>query len=95
MPRTSASSTRLSKEIDFGVSLRESPYRESPLGAVTRQALAIAELEGTVLRDYQPYVPSMLDPAAFIAAPVTRAGQRVGRAGHAGLHPGSEPRVDG
>ncbi len=68
----------VSKEIDFGVKLSESPYMESPLGVIVRQALSIEDTDGSVLRDYEPYVPSGLDPAAFIAAPMTRAGVRVG-----------------
>jgi len=68
----------VSKEIDFGVALGEAPYRDSPLGKVVEKAFAIEDTEGWVLRDYDPYVPSSSDPAAFIAAPVFRAGARVG-----------------
>lgn len=68
----------VSKEIDFGVLLGEAPYRDSPLGRAVEKAFAIEDTEGWVLRDYEPYAPSSLDPAAFIAAPVFRAGARSG-----------------
>lgn len=66
------------KEIDFGVRLTETPYRDSALAEVVRQALALSDEAGFVLCDYKPYVPSHSDPAAFIAAPVWQAGVKVG-----------------
>jgi methyl-accepting chemotaxis protein len=66
------------KEIDFGVTLRDAPYRESPLGHVVEKARGIEDTESWVLRDYEPYLPSSQDTAAFIATPVFRAGVRVG-----------------
>lgn len=65
------------KEVDFGVALGEAPYAESALADVVRRALALTE-ETFLLRDYEPYVPSHGDPAAFVAAPVWRAGAKVG-----------------
>lgn len=66
------------KEIDFGVRLTEAPYRDSALAELTRRALALNDEEDFVLRDYQPYVPSHNDPAAFVATPIWRAGHKVG-----------------
>jgi methyl-accepting chemotaxis protein len=68
----------VSKEIDFGVLLGEAPYRSSALGRVVEKALSIEDADGWVLCDYEPYAPSSLAPAAFIAAPLFRAGARVG-----------------
>ncbi|MBZ2183409.1 MAG: HAMP domain-containing protein [Bryobacter sp.] len=68
----------VSKEIDFGILLGEAPYRDSALGRVVDKAMSIGESDGWVLSDYEPYVPSSLAPAAFIAAPLFRAGARVG-----------------
>lgn len=66
------------KEIDLGVSLHEKPYRDTALAAVYREAMSLPEPEEYVLRDYAPYLPSQLAPAAFIAAPVRRAGIKIG-----------------
>lgn len=68
----------VSKEIDLGMRLDESPYRESALGKVFHQAMELKEPEQFVLRDYEPYVPSRAAPAAFVAAPVWRAGFKIG-----------------
>lgn len=64
------------KEVDLGVPLAREPYNASPLAAVFRKAL---DSNGdTVMVDYQPYVPSGLSPAAFVAAPLRRAGTVIG-----------------
>lgn len=68
----------VSKEIDLGVRLGEHPYRSSALGEVFEKAMAISEPEQFVLRDYEPYLPSDSAPAAFVAAPVWRAGGKTG-----------------
>jgi methyl-accepting chemotaxis protein len=68
----------VSKENDLGVRLDQSPYRESALGKAFHQAMALKEPEQFVLRDYEPYLPSRGAPAAFVAAPVWRAGFRIG-----------------
>lgn len=68
----------LFKEPDLGVSLRESPYHESPLGEIFRRAMQLVEPEQFVLGDYKPYVPSHSAPAAFAAAPIWRAGAKIG-----------------
>jgi len=66
------------KEIDFGVGLTESPYRDSALAAIARRAIELKDEEDFVLRDYEPYVPSHNDPAAFVATPIWHAGSKVG-----------------
>ena len=66
------------KEVDFGVSLDEAPYRDSALAKVYRQALAITEPERSILQDYEPYLPSRSAPAAFVAAPVWNGRARTG-----------------
>lgn len=66
------------KEPDLGVQLTGGPYRESALGKIFARAMALAEPEQFVLADYEPYVPSHSAPAAFAAAPIWRAGSKVG-----------------
>ena len=59
------------KEIDLGVPLDAEPYRATPLAAIYRKAIADNTV---VMQDYSPYVPSAMAPAAFVAAPIRRAG---------------------
>lgn len=66
------------KEIDLGVCLNESPYRESALGRIYRRVLTLDEPEQFLTSDYAVYLPSHLAPAAFLATPIWRAGERSG-----------------
>lgn len=66
------------KEVDLGIHLRQPPYRDSALAQAFERALALPEPERYVTLDYSPYFPSQQKPAAFLAAPVWRAGQQSG-----------------
>lgn len=66
------------KEIDLGADLNEGAAKNSALGKVFQEALAIPETEQFVLRDYEGYVPSHGQPAAFAAAPIWRAAEKRG-----------------
>ncbi len=66
------------KEPDLGVHLPAPPYRQSALGKIFDRAMSLGEPEQFVLADYEPYVPSHSAPAAFAAAPIWRAGSKVG-----------------
>lgn len=66
------------KEPDLGIRLTDSPYRASALGQIFERAMALGEPEQFVLADYTPYAPSHSAPAAFAAAPIWRAGSKVG-----------------
>jgi signal transduction histidine kinase len=66
------------KEVDLGVSLDQSPYRESALASIFRQALTLREPEQFVLQDFADYTPSPEAPAAFLATPIWRSGTKVG-----------------
>lgn len=69
----------VSKETDFGVSLRENPrFRSTGLSRAFERAMTVADREHTVLEDYSLYVASHDAPAAFIAAPIWRAGEKAG-----------------
>ncbi|MDQ3206530.1 MAG: HAMP domain-containing protein, partial [Pseudomonadota bacterium] len=65
------------KELDFGTSLAQGPYRESGLADVWRKAMQAPAGE-VVLADFELYLPSYDDPAAFMGAPVFVDGQLVG-----------------
>ncbi len=66
------------KETDLGQNLADEGHRDSPLAAVFREALQVPEPERAVVRDYTRYVPSHGAPAAFLAAPVWRGGEKIG-----------------
>ena len=64
----------VAKESDFAVRLPA----DSPLAAAHRAAWALDGPEQFALQDYRPYPPSSNAPAAFLAAPVFRAGHKIG-----------------
>lgn len=66
------------KEFDLGAPLDQAPYRDSALARIFRQAMEIQDPEQFVLQDYDLYVPSHSTPAAFLAAPIWRGGEKVG-----------------
>ncbi|MBL8228051.1 MAG: HAMP domain-containing protein [Bryobacterales bacterium] len=66
------------KEIDLGARLNEPPYAKNALGRAFLRALAIPEPENAVIEDYARYLPSHDAPAAFVAAPVWRRGEKIG-----------------
>jgi signal transduction histidine kinase len=66
------------KEVDFAVPLLAPPYRDSALAKVYRQSLAFTEPERYVIQDYEPYVPSHSQPAAFVASPIWDGRTRTG-----------------
>lgn len=62
------------KETDVGIALASEQHKGSPLASIFRKVMAGGPDGGVVLQDYQAYEPSGLAPAAFMAAPVIRAG---------------------
>ncbi|MFN0104616.1 MAG: HAMP domain-containing protein [Bryobacteraceae bacterium] len=66
------------KEIDLGASLTSPQYNGTALAKAHRRAMALPESEITVLEDYAEYTPSHGAPAAFVAAPVWRGGEKAG-----------------
>jgi len=63
------------KEVDFGTNLNEAPYNKTNLAQAYRQTF---DKETVTLVDFELYVPSLLYPASFIAAPVYDKGQKIG-----------------
>lgn len=66
------------KEVDLGATLMRAPYSSTGLGKVFARVAAIEEPGHVVMEDYLPYAPSSDAPAAFVAAPVWRAGGQIG-----------------
>jgi signal transduction histidine kinase len=66
------------KEIDLGAALLGEPYRSTGLARVYGRARELDADEESVMEDYSPYVASGFAPAAFVAAPVRRAGAVAG-----------------
>lgn len=68
----------LYKEIDTGANLEQEPWAGTALAAVYRKALELRGEDAVAIEDYSPYIASHFAPAAFLAAPVRRAGIVVG-----------------
>ena len=64
------------KEVDVGSDLRHGPYRQSSLAAVCRRASEAESADVVALADFQPYEPSYLAPASFVATPIFRDGEK-------------------
>lgn len=66
------------KEVDLGMRLTEPPYADTGLGRVYARAVQSPAGTEAVIEDFSRYLPSGLAPAAFVAAPITRAGSTIG-----------------
>jgi methyl-accepting chemotaxis protein len=58
------------KELDFATSLKDGPYANSGIGKVFQRAAKANSSDFVALSDFEPYLPSYQDPAAFIASPI-------------------------
>lgn len=66
------------KESDLGGLLTDAEHATSGLGRVVARATTLTEPGAVATEDYAPYPPSNYAPAAFVAAPIRRAGGQVG-----------------
>ncbi|MET0028294.1 MAG: methyl-accepting chemotaxis protein [Candidatus Thiodiazotropha sp.] len=66
------------KELDYATSLKTGPYADSGLGKAFRGALGLPDNGSVFMTDFEPYLPSYNDPAAFIAIPVFDQGEQLG-----------------
>ena len=66
------------REVDLGTSLLTGPYRETNLARAFRAARDAADPTAVALVDFELYVPSRNEPNAFMAAPITAGGERIG-----------------
>lgn len=60
----------VSKEADFGASLREGPLVSSSLGTAFLQAVSSGRRDAVAFGQFQRYLPSCNEPASFMAAPI-------------------------
>ncbi|MFM7136489.1 MAG: hypothetical protein ACKO1M_05385, partial [Planctomycetota bacterium] len=58
------------KEIDFAASLRTGPVAGTNLGRCVQEALAAGTRDTVSFAEFDRYLPSLMAPASFIAAPV-------------------------
>jgi methyl-accepting chemotaxis protein len=68
----------VSKESDFGGSLREGPLAASSLGTAFLQAVSSGRRDAVAFGRFQRYLPSCNEPASFMASPVYEGRTLVG-----------------
>ena len=66
------------KELDFATSLIDGPCAKSRIGEVFRKANQPTSAEFVAVSDFDLYLPSYQDPAAFIASPIFAEGEKTG-----------------
>ena len=62
-------------ESDYNTNLLTGEYKDSGLGKAVKKVM---QSNSVAFQDYEPYEPSDGEPAAFLAAPILRNGNRVG-----------------
>jgi len=68
----------VNKEIDFATSLLSGAHAESNLGRLFRKVRYSGLKLQAVMSDFEPYLPSGMAPAAFIASPIYDGQKKVG-----------------
>jgi methyl-accepting chemotaxis protein len=66
------------KEIDFAASLRSGPIAGTNLGRCVQEALTSGTRDTVSFAEFDRYLPSLMAPASFIAAPVFEGRQLAG-----------------
>ena len=66
------------KELDFGTSLIDGPYKSTNFARVFNKAKNATEPNQVFFEDFETYVPSYGAPAAFIASPIFEGARLVG-----------------
>jgi methyl-accepting chemotaxis protein len=68
----------VTKETDFGASLREGPLVSSSLSTAFLQAVSSGRRDAVAFGQFQRYLPSCNEPASFMAAPIYEGRTLVG-----------------
>jgi serine phosphatase RsbU (regulator of sigma subunit) len=66
------------KEVDFGTSLIDGPFKETNLAYSFRSVRSSTKKDYIKLADFRPYHPSYNAPASFIATPIYDGDQKIG-----------------
>ncbi|MGV7223491.1 MAG: SpoIIE family protein phosphatase [Nitrospinales bacterium] len=66
------------KELDFGTSLLNGPYKYTNFASVFHKALETKTEKTVFFSDFEPYAPSYNAPAAFVTSPVFMNGKKIG-----------------
>ena len=66
------------KEVDFGTSLLDGPYKNTNFAKVFRAARMATKKDFVRMTDFEPYFPSYNAPAAFIASPIFQGEKKIG-----------------
>lgn len=68
----------VTKNRDFGTSLKTGPYSKSNLAKVVKQCLATANPDDVFLSDFEPYEAYRGEPTQFVASPIWDGKERTG-----------------
>lgn len=66
------------KELDYATSLLDGPYAKTNFAKAFRQANQSSTADFVVFTDFEQYFPSYEAPAAFVASPIVKDGQKIG-----------------
>ena len=66
------------KEVDFGTSLLDGPYKNTNFAKAFRAARMATKKDFVRMTDFEPYFPSYNAPAAFIASPIFQGEKKIG-----------------
>jgi len=66
------------KEVDFGTSLLNGPYKDTNFAKAFRAARMATKKDFVLMTDFEPYFPSYNAPAAFIASPIFQGEEKIG-----------------
>lgn len=68
----------VSKNLDFGTSLKKGAFKDTVLGDVFRKAMAIEKPGKAAFVDFKQYLPHYNAPSSFIGAPIFKRGRKLG-----------------
>ena len=68
----------MTKNRDFGTSLKDGPYRDSNLAKVVKQCMATNNVDDVFFTDFEPYEASDGEPTQYVASPIWDGQERLG-----------------
>lgn len=68
----------VSKDRDFGTSLRSGPYSNSNLARVVKQCLETNNVDDVFFSDFEPYEAAKGEPTQYVASPIWDGQERIG-----------------